>query len=124
MKRFSTISVSVVSFVLSLLAGLPAKADSIPTVTYTVSGSSGAWTLDFSVTNNTGQDLYFFAVQLPTANITASPAGWFAAGPATSFVGLGTYQDSWEALTVAILPGATLNGFEALDTATASPATI
>jgi hypothetical protein len=46
MKRFSTISFSVVSFVVSLPASFPAKADSIPTVTFTVSGSAGAWTLD------------------------------------------------------------------------------
>ena len=46
-------------------------------VNYTVSGSSGAWTLNFSVTNNvvSGQAVYFFGVLLPAQDIVNSPAG-------------------------------------------------
>jgi PEP-CTERM motif len=46
-------------------------------VTYTVSGSAGAWILDFSFTNNVvaGQQLYFFGVNLPQ-NEVGIPSGW------------------------------------------------
>jgi hypothetical protein len=47
-------------------------------VSYTVSGSSGAWILDFSVTNNlnAGQDVYLFGVSLPSQDKVGSPSGW------------------------------------------------
>lgn len=47
-------------------------------VTYTVSGSAGDWTLNFSVTNNVvaGQVVFFFGVLLPGQSISGSPAGW------------------------------------------------
>jgi hypothetical protein len=127
MKGFSAISVSVASCVVALLAGVPARADMLPpTVTFTVSGSSGDWTLDFSVTNNTDQNLYLFAVQLPTSDITAFPTGWTGAdGTVTSPVGPATYDDSWSTTeAVSILPGGTLSGFDALDTAASAPTSV
>ena len=58
-------------------AGAVASADPVD-VTYTVSGSSGNWTLDFSVTNNLNpadMDVYFFGVYLDSGrDIVGSPA--------------------------------------------------
>src|SRR5262249_3984279 len=50
--------------------------------TYTVSGSAGDWTYDFSVTKNLSgtNDLYDFGVGLATASIIGSPPGWFPDG--------------------------------------------
>ena len=47
-------------------------------VTYTVSGSPGAWSYDFSVTNNLGTpfSIYLFGVSFSADHISASPAGW------------------------------------------------
>jgi hypothetical protein len=51
-----------------------------PIVTYTVSGSSGNWTLDFSVTNTLGVnnlDIYFFGITNPDYPTTVSgPINW------------------------------------------------
>src|ERR1700688_2341763 len=60
------------------LTGLSASALADPiVVSYTVSGSSGAWVLDFSLTNNvnSGQVVYLFGVLLPAQDILNSPAG-------------------------------------------------
>ncbi|MEJ0046275.1 MAG: PEP-CTERM sorting domain-containing protein [Rhodospirillales bacterium] len=109
-------------------------------MTYTVSGSSGDWTLDFSVTNNMtgfpGQGIYYFIVQ-PNDAITGSPAGgWVDAGNAPySFAGAAdaTYNTAWIASGVfvnggppdeAIFPGRTLSGFEVLDTSAKAPTSI
>ncbi len=57
-----------------------ASAQRAPTVSYTVTGSAGAWDLNFSITNNfnAGEGLlYFFGVDAPTGrNIQASPNNW------------------------------------------------
>src|ERR1035441_6009588 len=49
-------------------------------VTYAVSGSAGAWDLNFTVANNmTGgpeQDIYQFGVQLSVPGIIGSPTGY------------------------------------------------
>ena len=47
-------------------------------VTYSVSGSAGAWVLDFSVTNNLGgqNNVYLFGVHLASRDIFYSPANW------------------------------------------------
>ena len=60
----------------------PAYADPVD-VSYTVSGSPGAWVLDFSVTNNLGgtNSIYYLNVGLPTTSIVGSPAGWATARP-------------------------------------------
>lgn len=73
-KRFARIGT------LCLLAAFFAarvSADPV-SVSYTVSGSSGAWILDFSVTNNinAGQDVYLFGVFLSAQDKVGSPSGW------------------------------------------------
>lgn len=134
---------------LFLLAALPAtraSADGIG-VTYTVSGSSGAWILDFSVTNNlnAGQDVYLFGVLLPAQDIVASPAGWtncvhsctattlntVSGGPAG--IDLGgpniTFNNLWHEPLVlnpsdAIPFGDTLSGFEVEVTSVLPPTSV
>jgi hypothetical protein len=47
-------------------------------VNYSVSGSSGDWLINFSVTNNTSANtgIYFFDVLLPSTDIVGSPPNW------------------------------------------------
>jgi len=54
---------------------VPASANSID-VGFSVSGTPGNYTLDFSVTNNAVGDLYFFGISLPGSSTAASPSGF------------------------------------------------
>jgi hypothetical protein len=90
-------------------------------VTYTVSGSPGAWSYDFSVTDNlTAFSIYYFGVSFSADHITASPTGWgdHGMGSATAEDGMSFY-DVWRVTTPyisSISPGQTLGGFDVLDT--------
>lgn len=127
-----------IAFVCLLTALFAFRASADPVgVTYTVSGSSGAWILDFSVTNdlNVGQDVYLFGVSLPAQDIVASPTGWtncsigpcfsgttFNPGvPLPSGINLNgpnvTFNNYWHeplgtSSSDAIASGETLSGFE------------
>lgn len=71
--------IKMIVAVFACVIGMATVAAASPVgVTYTASGSAGAWTLDFNVTNNIspGQSLYFFGVSLSSCNITAAPNGW------------------------------------------------
>src|ERR1035438_382432 len=93
-------------------------------VSYTVTGSTGNWTLDFSVNNNivgaANQDFYFFGVALSSTNITGSPASFPAYvpfNPSTSWGGANiTYNNVWLDTSLgsdgAALPGTTTPGFD------------
>ena len=66
---------------LCLVALLAGNVYAAPIVTFSVSGSSGDWSLDFSVTNTGGtNDIYFFGVKLPAVDITSIPTGWTTYG--------------------------------------------
>ncbi len=99
-----------------------------PTVTDTVTGSAGAWTLDFTVNNNTNQGLYFFGV-LGGTNV-GTPANWDAADYIWSNAVYGgsntVYSTDWITSGVAgpIAPGASLSGFDVLFTTSAAPANV
>ena len=111
----------------------PAYADPVD-VSYTVSGSPGAWVLDFSVTNNLGgtNSIYYLNVELPTTSIVGSPAGWAyssANNPWSNAAYGGSsvvYNNPW--LVSGMNPGAmissgqTLSGFKVLDTDQVAPA--
>lgn len=114
-------------------------------VSYTVTGSPGDWTLDFSVNNNlTGypnQDMYFFGVLLDDQDITGFPAVAGSAAyalycnptcgsPSTSSIYNPSvsdgpnlnYNNVWIESgpftnDTALFPGSTLSGFDVLDTA-------
>lgn len=118
-------------FIVAGLLAASASADPID-VTYTVSGSSGDWILDFSVTNNlnAGQDVYIFGVLLPTTDILASPSQWVNpatfnpdvdGGPNVTFNNIWHLPVSTVGYTNAIAAGNTLSGFEAVDTSAAPP---
>ena len=83
----------LISFCLvALLAG---NVYAAPSVAFKVSGSSGNWTLDFSVTNTLGanNNIYFFGVLLPAPDITATPSGWHAyPGSYKTFINSGPNQ--------------------------------
>ncbi len=91
-------------------------------VSYTVSGSSGDYFLDFSVTNNMlswpTQNVYFFAVRVSVTDAPGSPAPYLSntmAGYNPAVHG-GTAVDlnnTWvdTGLSGALLPGTTLSGF-------------
>lgn len=121
------------------LAGARAFADPVG-VSYTVTGSSGAWILDFSVTNNlnAGQDVYLFGVLLPAQDITNNPADYqncLNGCTQTTFNPSGdggpnlTYNNLWHIipgnnLANAITFGTTLSGFEAEVTSLTAPTSV
>ena len=119
--------------VASVLAGLAlvgavAAAQASPIdVSYTVSGSAGNWTYDFSVTNNLGgtNDIYYFGVEMIPGgggrNIAGSPPNWDPDAinsvnwSTSSYGGLNiTYDNIWINVNypTSILPGQTLSGFQ------------
>lgn len=118
----------------SVLPATAAYAIDPITVTYTVTGTSGAYTYDFSFTNNdTGTaGIYFVGVAGLTQNITGTPnAGWIQANIPPSFSpasygGSATiYSNLWCTGSFSgcnnasgINSGQTLSGFTVLDTGT------
>ena len=103
-------------------------------VTYSVTGTSGNYDLDFSVTNNMlanpTMGVYFFGVELSAPNIIASPllynpnvwATWSNAGYGGSST---VYNNNWiEFSFVALLPGTTLSGFKVNVTDLAAPTSV
>ncbi len=100
-------------------------------VSYTVTGSSGNWVYDFSVTNNLvnspggTNDIYLFGVELGANNVTGYPnANW--GGPSFSSINSGmysggqgiNYDNNWidGNFPTSLLPGQTLSGFKATST--------
>ena len=90
-------------------------------VTYSVSGSAGNWTIDFTVANNeagTDQAIYLFGVLLSGPGVTGSPSPYHATTfPTWTNSGLGgsnlVYNNVWEDASAAnLLPGETLSGFD------------
>jgi PEP-CTERM motif len=71
--------IRLVALIVALVACSVACAGVID-VTYTVSGSPGAWDLNFTVADNLtagpAQDIYQFGVQLSVPGIIGSPAGY------------------------------------------------
>jgi hypothetical protein len=124
------------AMLLSLAAFGAGQAAAAPIVSFTVSGSAGDWTLDFSVTNNLGvatQRIYFFGVELDARDIVASPPGWdpdawpswnnlFYGGSAT------VYNNNWIDFSLSggttITDGETQSGFKAHTTAIDAPTAV
>jgi hypothetical protein len=122
--------VALVAFCGNLLS---ATASAEPIVQYSLTGESGDWLLDFSVTNALGVDglgIYFFGVRLPERDIVASPTGWdsepWPAWTNTDYGGSSTlYNNNWINLTLFdIGAGATLSGFAARVTSMAEPTSV
>ncbi|MFZ0467070.1 MAG: hypothetical protein WA681_09315, partial [Candidatus Acidiferrales bacterium] len=115
----------------------PAAAGPIG-VTYTVSGSSGDWVVNFSVTNNinAGQVVYGFGIVAPTQDITNLPTGWQDCNggcttTTNNFSGIGgpniTFNDIFHTSAGSsdvILFGDTLSGFQAVFNTVSAPTSI
>lgn len=105
-----------------------------PVVTYSVSGSAGNWTLDFSVNNTlnpSGMDIYFFGVALDTGrNIAGSPSGYdpnqWTSWDNSNYGGSNTiYNNVWiDGNYSDLLPGNTLSGFQATYTGATAPSAV
>jgi len=105
-------------------------------VSYTVTGSSGDWTLDFSVTNNLSgapnQSLYFFGVDLSSTNITGVPTNddWVVHGSWNNTAEGGssiTYNNVWidnNYFADLLTPGTTTTGFDVTITDTVAPTSV
>ncbi|HVO03250.1 MAG TPA: VPLPA-CTERM sorting domain-containing protein [Candidatus Cybelea sp.] len=124
--KVSTVIAGAFALALST-ASAPWSAGANPIdVSYTVSGSAGHWTYDFSVTNNLSTPFvtYLFGANFASDDVTAAPTGWkdFANGGVLPFVTPGllhAYENVWVVSTPylsSIQPGQTLSGFEAVDT--------
>lgn len=108
-----------------------------PTVSYSVTGSTGNWFLNFTVSNGftTGnQHLYFFGTFLASGeDVTGSPANWgqWGGGAPWNNSGFGgssiSYNNNWITQTSifdGIAAGGSLNGFIAHSTAAAAPTSV
>ncbi|HNC23022.1 MAG TPA: hypothetical protein PLU52_02360 [Opitutaceae bacterium] len=108
---------------LALVAVVGLRAEPV-NVSYTVTGTSGDYTLNFSITNNisAGQHLYFFGTKLGGAGITASPSGWdpsmWSIWNPTTYGGSGpniNFNNNWIDLSInsggGLAFGDTLSGF-------------
>jgi hypothetical protein len=121
----------VAGMALFFCAGM-AQANTVD-VSYTVSGSAGAWLLNFSVTNNIGtDDIYYFGIHLPDGDYVGAPSSW---GPPGSFslpqygTSAVNYNVAWldpsgVAAPTNIMPGQTLGGFRVLDPNSTLPSSV
>ena len=121
---------------LALLAFGTASANASPVeMTYSVTGSSGAWDLDLTVTNNIGgtNNIYFLGIRDTNGSIptNGSPPNWFSNEADWNNGALGgsgiTYDLLWasnDQETYVIAPGESLSGFEILDTSASAPSTL
>jgi hypothetical protein len=100
-----------------------------PAVTYTVSGSSGDFTLDFTLNNGSpgteGMDAYFWGVYDANGTVSASPSSYVPVGGPFSPFGPIPYNNIWIDPTDSALPtGASLSGFDVLDTSATAPTSV
>jgi hypothetical protein len=115
-----------------LVALLASNVYAAPIVSFNLSGTSGDWTLDFSVTNTLGgsNNIYFFGVLLPAFDITASPSGWstYDSFNTASVGGSNTnYNNLWYTDPESgnrILDGQTLSGFGVHDSSATAPTSV
>ncbi|RYG32306.1 PEP-CTERM sorting domain-containing protein [bacterium] len=119
-------------FALSLVLGAAHAAADPVGVSHTVTGTSGNYELDFTLTNSTGNDnvnLYFFGVSLPGA-ITGNPVGIdgnFPFNPG-SFGGADfEYPTTWidyDSYSTLVQNGISLSGFKLRLTDLAPPTSV
>jgi hypothetical protein len=119
---------------LTLVAG-PVSAQGAA-VSYTISGSSGSWLLDFEVTNlfptSVDMNAYLLGLQLGEPQAYAStPTGWTARTTGMPYTyegdGNGTYDNVWHTPTLGsslIGPGETLGGFGVHLTGAVAPSSV
>jgi hypothetical protein len=103
------------------MIGACGVAAAIPvSATYTVTGTSGDWTLNFDVANNmvgSDQSVYFFGVDVDGGSVVGSPASFDSSAYPTwdknaEFGGSSlTYDGTWTSGGHVILAGVDLSGF-------------
>jgi hypothetical protein len=120
---------------LVVMAIVPSSSK-VPGVSYTVTGSSGNWTLDFSVTNNLPSALnqlgiYFFGVELDARDIVGTPAGYdpdvWTTWDNTPYGGSSiVYNNNWLGVSASggIPQGSTLSGFQVHSISSAMPSSV
>lgn len=118
MSFFKFLRTAAASFCSAFL--LATAASGAPTITETTSGSAGAWTYDFSVTNTLGNTnvVYYFGVLAPgTVNGTPS-ADWTYGSLNLSLASYGgsSYNNYWINFGTPVAAGQTVSGFGVLDT--------
>jgi hypothetical protein len=118
MKICAVRKTSIVFVLIVIFSFITTISFGMPIVTYDVSGSSGSWALNFSVTNNLGgtNDIYFFGVQLPARSILQSPTGFDTDLTSWTNVDYGgsesVYNNNWLDASISHLGnGQTLSGF-------------
>jgi PEP-CTERM motif len=128
MKQFAIAAAAV-----GLTLGSAGLSLAAPIVTETVSGTSGNYTLDFSVQNNLGNtnDIYFFGVLIDSGrDIVGSPTGFNPnTWPSWSNSAYGgsnlVYNNNWIDFTYSHLPnGSTLGGFSVHTTDAVAPTSV
>lgn len=120
--------ITVALFAACLVSGAMAA----PLVDYTVSGTSGNYTLDFSVTNNLGpgQGLYFFGVKLSAPGIVGSPSPFnpntWPTWQNNSYGGsFDVYNNNWiDTDVIGLANGTTQSGFQVHITDSSAPTSV
>jgi hypothetical protein len=118
MKNLLTAAVTVAAL------GVSGHARAGISVVETISGSAGAWTLDFTVTNTypAAYNIFQFAVATSVADIIGTPVNFVSDGNYASWVGYNNIWNSSDQASSAILAGGTsLGGFEVYSTASKAP---
>ena len=126
----------IIASVAALTIAVIAQAQRAPTVTYSLSGSAGNWTLNFTLHSHFlgGEgNFYFFNVKLDSGrDITGSPASWdpnaygswtfYYAGATNT-----TYNNCWITNPgggSVVFPGTSLSGFIVHCTDAAAPTSV
>jgi hypothetical protein len=108
-----------------LAMGFAASNASADSASYTLSGSAGNWTLDFTFVNDLGVndlDIYFVGFNLPGATYISSPSGWTDYG---GFGGYGITPINYNAsIADMIQNGESLGGFKVLSSSLSAPTSV
>jgi hypothetical protein len=140
--KIKTTLCRLVFVIAGLCALTPVQAQ--PVITYSISGSSGDYILDFTVNNQTpgtqGMDIYFWGVFDPNGIVSGSPLapGDYHQEPWSPYTETGdgsptplTYNDTWFENVLDIMDGVhflptgtILSGFDVLDTSVSAPASL
>jgi PEP-CTERM motif len=129
-------NISKLTCILSLLCAV-SKLQAQPVMTYTISGGSGNYTLDFTVNNTTpgteGFDIYFWGVYDPNGTVSGIPTGFqFLNWSPYSLDGSGSptplnYNIGWiESVYQSgqLATGTTRSDFDVLDTSLTAPTSL
>lgn len=109
----------------ALAMGFAASNAVADSASYTLSGSAGNWTLDFTFVNDLGVndlDIYFVGFNLPGATYISSPSGWSDYG---GYAGYGvTPLNYGVSIPDMIQNGESLGGFKILSSSLSAPTSV